>query len=155
MARAAGPAVAGLLSSAREAVEESLREQVARTPCDAENPLFRDYLRARLVHCPEEVLIAVFLDAECRFICDEPVGQGGMSSLTMSGRPLFRRAMELNATALILAHNHPSGNARPSDSDVKATRRLASVARAMEIHLLDHLVVGRRQISSMRLAGLL
>jgi DNA repair protein RadC len=149
----AGAAVSSLLNTARAAVETSLREKVLRNTCDVEMPAFREYVRSRLQNLKDEALLVVFLDSEKGFIADEIVSQGGVIGLDISGRTLFRRALELNATALILAHNHPSGKAIPSRTDIAATRRLHLTAATLNITLLDHLVVGNGQIASMRLGG--
>jgi DNA repair protein RadC len=68
-------------------------------------------------------------------------------------RPLVERALELGAAGFLLAHNHPSGRCRPSADDVSGTLRLAEVAEALELSLIDHLIVTRTRVFSMRLGG--
>ena len=70
-------------------------------------------------------------------------------------REVARRALELSATAIILAHNHPSGSAEPSELDIRSTRGLQALAVPMGVELVDHLIVGAREVFSMRAAGLI
>lgn len=98
---------------------------------------------------------AVFLDAHGAWLGDGPCGIGTMSTLQVSIRSLLGEALRLDAAGLILAHSHPSGQCRPSEGDIAATRRLAKVASAMDLALIDHLIFTTDSVFSMRAGGLL
>ncbi|WDA42780.1 JAB domain-containing protein [Erythrobacter sp. BLCC-B19] len=98
---------------------------------------------------------AIFLDANSAWIGDAPCGIGTMSALSLRMRTLLGEALQLDAAGLILAHSHPSGHCRPSGCDIAATRRLADVARALDIVLVDHLIFTTDAVYSMRAGGLL
>lgn len=106
------------------------------------------------VACPgEERFHAIFLDAARGYLDDCVIGHGPSAHLAIRMRELFARALSLGARGLIVAHNHPSGDCRPSESDIAATHRLREIARALDIELLDHLIVTREKIYSMRAGG--
>ena len=78
---------------------------------------------------------------------------GGPSSLSLRMRDLFSRALSVEAAGMVIAHNHPSGNCRPSVEDMKATEKLRDVGKALDIELLDHLIFTREKVYSMRAGG--
>ena len=114
-----------------------------------------DYLRSIMVADPidKERFHVVFLDDQRRYIGASPMGRGAVSALTVRIRELFRSALAVNASAIIVAHNHPSGVCRPSDIDISETRRLASIAQALDIELIDHLIFTQESLYSMRAGG--
>lgn len=97
----------------------------------------------------------VFVDGCRSFLGDVGIGIGSLSALSLRMREVFGEALRLGARGMILAHNHPSGDCRPSDSDIAATRRLAEIARALDIELIDHLIFTTDAVYSMRAGGLL
>lgn len=97
----------------------------------------------------------VFLDARRRHLGDASIGMGSLGELSLRMRDLFGEALRLNAHGIILAHNHPSGQCRPSSCDIAATRRLEAVAQALDIALIDHLIFTQEAVYSMRAGGLL
>lgn len=101
----------------------------------------------------EERFHAIFLDGGRSYLDDCVLGSGQSAHLTIELRELFARALALGARFLIVAHNHPSGNCRPSESDILATRRVAQIGRALGIELLDHLILTREKLYSMRAGG--
>lgn len=98
---------------------------------------------------------AVFLDRRSAWLGDAPCGIGTMTTLTLRIRALLAEALRLDAAGIILAHSHPSGHCRPSGCDIAATRRLAEVAAALDIALIDHLIFTTDAVYSMRAGGLL
>jgi DNA repair protein RadC len=98
---------------------------------------------------------AIFLDAGSNWIGDAPCGIGTMTTLSLRMRALLGEALRHDAAGIILAHSHPSGHCRPSGCDIAATRRLAEVARALDIALVDHLIFTTDAVYSMRAGGLL
>lgn len=98
---------------------------------------------------------AIFVDAERGWLGDAPCGTGSMSALTVRMRALLGEALRHDAAGIILAHSHPSGHCRPSGCDIAATRRLAEIAGALDIALVDHLIFTTGSVYSMRAGGLL
>lgn len=133
--------VVDLLMRARAAICDSFRGEIASRPVDPNAPELRQYLMATMGSLPDEVLRVLFLDQGHRLIADEQVQQGSVGQLIVHPRAIFRRALEHNATAIILAHNHPSGDPTPSAEDVRATQLLDQIGHSLGIDLIDHLVV--------------
>jgi DNA repair protein RadC len=117
-------------------------------------PTFLSRLAFHFGALDEEVLLLVYLDRSGAFLSDDLIRGGTRGSHGMTYRRLFERAFNRGAAGLLLAHNHPSGSARPSKLDVASTRKLQALAAPMEIELVDHLIVGAREVFSMRAAGL-
>lgn len=135
------PAVAAVIASAREAMVAMLGSRIAASAVDPFAPALREYLIASMGSLPDERLRILFLDSARGLIADEEVQRGTLAQLALYPRTIFRRALEHNAAALILVHNHPSGDHRPSEEDVLATRRLDQIGRALDVRILDHIVV--------------
>lgn len=98
---------------------------------------------------------AIFLDARRCLLGDASIGVGCRFALCLRMREIFGEALRLDARGVILAHNHPSGECRPSGCDIAATRQLAEVARALDVELVDHLIFTEDAVYSMRAGGLL
>ena len=96
---------------------------------------------------------AVFLDAQNTYLDDHSLGVGRQAALTLRMRELFSRALAVGASGLIIAHNHPSGDCRPSEWDITSTKRLQGIAQALDIQLIDHLIITATSAYSMRAAG--
>lgn len=116
-----------------------------------------DYLRSIMLAPPVgyERGHAIFFDQHRAWLGDAAFGLGGLGKLSLRMRELFGEALRLGATGIILAHNHPSGQCRPSGCDIAATRRLQEVGQALDIALIDHLIVTTEAVYSMRVGGLL
>lgn len=127
-----------------------LRPEALRGPVLSNSRELLDYLSAEMAHLPSEQLRVLFLNAQNRLLADETVSLGTARETPIYPREVIRRALELGATALILAHNHPSGDPQPSAGDVAATRRLREVGDILDIELHDHLVIARSGCASMR-----
>lgn len=126
-------------------------------PREAHIAAMIDYLRRSLIaqHCEDEKFHAIFLDRRNAYLGDAGFGTGCGPALSLRMRELFSRALELGTAGILVAHNHPSGICRPSETDIAATRRLHAVGAALDIELLDHLVITRDAVFSMRAGGLL
>lgn len=98
---------------------------------------------------------AIFLGSDSAWLGDAPCGTGTVSALCFRMRTLLGEALRHDAAGIILAHSHPSGHCRPSGCDIAATRRLAQVAAALDIALIDHLIFTTDAVYSMRAGGLL
>ena len=114
-----------------------------------------DYCHTTMAHRDTEHFRVLFLDRQNVLIADEEQGRGTVNHVPVYPREVAKRALELNASALILVHNHPSGDPTPSDSDVAMTDRIRAAVEALDITLHDHLVIGRGREVSFRDAGLL
>lgn len=121
------------------------------------NAAMIDYLRKIVLAPPvrHERGHAIFVDAKRAWLGDAPCGIGTMSTLTLRMRELLGEALRHDAAGIVLAHSHPSGHCRPSGCDIAATRRLAEVASALDIALIDHLIFTLEGVYSMRAGGLL
>lgn len=115
----------------------------------------RDYLRLKLMPEPNELVVAVFLNSQYRALSYETLFTGTVNSAAVYPRVVVQRALALNASALILAHQHPSGETSPSSADVLHTKRLKTALETVDVRMLDHLIVGRGEPFSFAASGLL
>jgi DNA repair protein RadC len=115
------------------------------------------YLRSLVLAPPAQYESghAIFLDPHGNWLGDAPCGIGTMTTLAIRMRALLGEALRHDAVGIILAHSHPSGHCRPSGCDIATTRRLAQVALALDIVLIDHLIFTTDAVYSMRAGGLL
>lgn len=100
-----------------------------------------------------ETVFLLCLDAKCKVLCCKEVGQGSVNSASISVRKVVETALAANATTVVLAHNHPSGVALPSEEDILTTRRIAAALNAVEVHLADHVVVADGDYVSIAQSG--
>ncbi|HAT9492387.1 TPA: DNA repair protein RadC [Legionella pneumophila subsp. pneumophila] len=115
----------------------------------------KQFLRLQMEQCQREHLGVLYLDTQLRLIEYRIVFSGAVNYCTMSPREIVKDALQLNATAIIMAHNHPSGVSEPSRADVASTIKAREALKLFEIKLVDHFVVGKGQISSMVESGLI
>ncbi len=113
------------------------------------------HLTAVMAREPIEQFRVLFLDSKNRLIADEAQARGTVNHTPVYPREVVKRALELNATALILSHNHPSGDPTPSRADIEMTQEVKHAAMALGITLHDHVIIGRGGYLSFRRAGLL
>lgn len=113
------------------------------------------YLRTVMTGVRREAFHVLFLDRKNQLIADEVMGQGTVDHAPVYPREVVRRALERNASALILAHNHPSGDPTPSSADVEMTKQVVQAARALGIAVHDHVVVGGQATASFKALGLI
>ncbi|KHT26736.1 DNA repair protein RadC [Pectobacterium carotovorum subsp. carotovorum] len=106
------------------------------------------YLRLKLEHMEREVFVVMFLDRKERLIACESLFAGSIANVEVHPREIVRRAISLNAAAVICAHNHPSGNAEPSNADRQITEDLVNALDLIETRILDHIVVGHGEMVS-------
>ena len=136
---------------ARRYYEASLvAGQAIKSPADTEA-----YLRARLRDLPYEVFGCLFLDNRHRVLCFSELFRGTIDGTSVYPREVLMEALAVNAAAVILAHNHPSGVAEPSHADERITQRLKAALELVDIRLLDHLIVGDGASTSFASRGLL
>jgi DNA repair protein RadC len=114
-----------------------------------------DYCKAAMARSPHEEFRVLFLDRKNAVIADEVQTQGTVDHTPVYPREIMKRALEHAASAIILVHNHPSGDPTPSKADIEMTREIASAAKALRIAVHDHIVVGRGGTASFKALGLL
>ena len=100
-----------------------------------------------------ETVFLLCLDAKCKVLCCREIGEGSVNAASISVRKVVEAALSANATTVVLAHNHPSGVALPSADDVQTTRRIAAALSAVEVKLIDHIVVAEGDFISMVQSG--
>jgi DNA repair protein RadC len=147
--------LAAMLDAGRVLVHFGMREVVLRERVISTDPALSDYLLAKFSGMMEERLIVLFLDGQQKLLSEDSFTSGSPDCLSLRPRALFGRALALGCRAIVLAHNHPSGDPTPSQNDIDATVRIALDAEGLDIKLIDHLIVGRRQVVSMKRAGLI
>jgi DNA repair protein RadC len=150
-----GPAKAATLNASVALAERYLACAVVREEVFTASVDVRRYLRHRLGSRPREVFGALFLDAQHRLIAFREIFLGTLDCATVHPREVLRETLALNAAAVILVHNHPSGVAEPSVSDIKITERLRQVLQLIDVRVLDHVVVTTSDAISMAERGLL
>lgn len=144
-----GSARFAAFQAARELARRSSIEPLARQPISANQADLNHFLIGQLASLPHEVFAVMFLDARHRLIRFEKLFFGSLTQTSVYPREVARRCLQLNAAAVIAAHNHPSGVAEPSRADLMLTASLRRSLGALEIDLLDHLVVaGNRVVSA-------
>lgn len=139
-----------IVHAAREIVLAACAETVSGSKVDPRDAALRDYLRLQLSFSAEEDVIVIFVDTRGGYAGEEIVARGGRSSSSLPVRRIARRALDLGAGAILLAHNHPSGSELPSQQDYEVTTALVAALAAVEIAFLDHLVVTRHAVFSIR-----
>ncbi len=115
----------------------------------------RSYLRLRLADCRNEVFGCLFLDNRNRIIAMQELFQGTIDGASVYPRVVVQRALELNAAAMVIFHNHPSGVAEPSQADARITERLTKALALVDVRVLDHFVVAAGESVSFAERGLL
>ena len=137
----AQPRVASRLKAAAELVRRSLVEAMAHRDVLASPAAVRTYLRLMLARLEHEVFMVLFLDAQNRVIASEEMFRGSLTQTSVYPREVVKRTLELNAAAVILAHNHPSGVAEPSRADEFLTQTLKASLALIDARVLDHFIV--------------
>ncbi len=140
---------AALMLGQRVSLFHAEDHPIIRRPSDAVRLIER-----HLIALPQEQLIAVLLDTQNRVASLETVYVGSLNTTVVRVAEIFRPAILQNSAGLILSHNHPSGDATPSDDDVKLTQDAVAAGKLLDIAILDHLVIGRGEWVSMRERGL-
>lgn len=139
----------------REVAARMLRSEVLDSPVLDTWDRLVDYCRLTMGRNRVEQIRILYLDRRNQLIADEVIHQGTVDRTDLYPREIIRRALEVNATAFVMVHNHPSGDPRPSPRDIKLTKELAGVAASLGIVLHDHVVVSRQGYSSLKAMGLL
>lgn len=139
------------LEIARRYIYESVHLRNVLTSPDE----VRDYIRLRLHGLEHEVFSALFLDNRHRVIEYRELFQGTIDSAAVYPREVVKHCLRCNAAAVIFSHNHPSGVAEPSDTDIRLTRKLTDALALIDVRVLDHVIVGTGVITSLAERGLM
>jgi DNA repair protein RadC len=150
-----GPAKRSEVCAVLEIARRSMSRQLSEQPVFEAPQHVEDYVRLHLGALEVEVFAVMFLDAQHRLIRLEPMFRGTLTQTSVYPREVVRRALELGAAAVILAHNHPSGVAEPSRADEFLTQSLKSALALVDVRVLDHFVVGGAGVVSFAHRGLL
>lgn len=150
-----GLAKATQLKAVMELAQRCLREGLQRDASFSSSSETKVFLSARLRDRAAEAFCCLFLDNRHRMIAFEELFQGSISGAAVYPREVVKRALALNAAAVIFAHNHPSGVAEPSEADRLLTLRLKEALALVDVRVLDHLVVGDNVVVSFSERGLL
>ncbi|MBN8489815.1 MAG: DNA repair protein RadC [Burkholderiales bacterium] len=143
------------LSVARELLLRDLREQMRRGPMMDSPQALRDWLRLYCAGLEHEVFLVLYLDANHRMIEAQELFRGTLTQTSVYPRELVKGALSRNAAALVVAHNHPSGQAEPSRADEFLTQTLKSALSLVDVRVLDHFVVAGDQVTSFSERGLI
>ena len=150
-----GEAAALDLKAVHEASRRVGLADVGRRPVISSWTALLDYVRTAIQHEPREQFRVLFLDKKNALIRDEVMNHGTVDHAPVYPREVVRRALELSASAMILVHNHPSGDPSPSAADIAVTRDVVAAAKALGIGVHDHLIVGRHGVESLKSRGLM
>ena len=131
------------------------RSEACRRPVVSSWSCLIAYVRSALAHAPREQFRALYLDRKNVLLRDEFLAEGTVDHAPVYPREVIRRALEVSASALILVHNHPSGDPTPSRADIEMTRQINDAARVFGLQVHDHLVIGRQGTASFKQLGLI
>ncbi|WFL76764.1 DNA repair protein RadC [Altererythrobacter arenosus] len=150
-----GETSAAALKSVALAARRMARAEVREQPVLGSWQALLDYLSIDMAHLTVERVRVLYLDTRNRLIDDHHVGDGSIDEAAIHPREVIRRAMDVGASALILVHNHPSGNPEPSRADIQITQRIAEAGRLLGVTVHDHVIIGRGGHVSLRSKGLI
>lgn len=150
-----GDAIANHLKIVEAAAHRLAKTKVIGRPALSSWSALLDYCTAAMARSEKEEFRVLFLDRKNSLIADEVQNRGTVDHTPVYPREIIKRALELTASAVILVHNHPSGDPTPSKADILMTREIVAAAKALSIAVHDHLVIGRGGHASFKSLGLL
>jgi DNA repair protein RadC len=150
-----GPAKRAEVAAVLELARRALAHQLTQRPAFDAPEQVKQYLQLQLGGRAHEVFAVLFLDAQNRLLKLEEMFRGTLTQTSVYPREVVKRALELQAAAVILAHNHPSGAAEPSRADEYLTATLKAALALVDVRVLDHMVVARHAVVSFAERGLL
>ena len=150
-----GPGAVTTLKAVSAAAIRMLREDIAERPILSSWDRLLNYLQVAMKYEKAEQFRLLFLDRKNALIADEVQQRGTVDHAPVYPREVVRRALDLHASALILVHNHPSGDPAPSKADIDITKKLVNAAAAVNLIVHDHLIIGRSGHTSFKTLGLL
>ena len=150
-----GETSAAALKSVAIAARRMARSELTNRPVLSSWQALLDYLSIDMAHLTKERVRVLYLDAKNRLIDDHHHTEGSIDEAAIHPREVIGRAMDVGASALILVHNHPSGNPEPSRADIQITHKIAEAGEHLGVTVHDHVIVGREGHVSLRARGLL
>lgn len=153
--RGVGDAVICELKIVEAAAQRLARARILQRHVVSSWDQLLDYCHTTMAHRDTEQFRVLFLDRKNVLIADEEQAQGTVDHVPVYPREVVKRALELNASALILVHNHPSGDPTPSEADISMTHQIELAAQSLSITLHDHLIIGKSRELSLRAEGLI
>jgi DNA repair protein RadC len=150
-----GPAKRAEAAAVLEIARRVLAEQLAAQPLFDAPQRVKDYLALHLRPLAHEAFAVLFLDSQHRLLTLEVMFRGTLAHTSVHPREIVKRALALNAAAVVLAHNHPSGAAEPSRADELVTQAVRAALQLVDVRVLDHLVVGHGAVLSFAERGLM
>ena len=147
--------VIGALKIAQASALRLLETRVEGRPILSSWEALGDYLQAAMAHSPVEEVRILFLNARNMLLANEAMWRGSVDEARVHVREVIARAIQLGATAIIIVHNHPSGDPAPSSQDIRMTKDLIEAGRHMRVTVHDHVIIGSRGRSSMKSMGLI
>ena len=151
----AGQAVVHAFKLTEAVALRTLRDHLKERPVIATWKALLDYCKVALAHQMNERFHVLFLDNNNSLIADEVQQKGTVNHVPLYPREVIKRALELNASAIILVHNHPSGDSTPSPADIEMTEAVCEAGNKLGISVHDHLIISRNGHSSFKSMGLL
>jgi DNA repair protein RadC len=148
-----GPAITALMKVTREAARRMAREEARERTVISSWDRLLTYCRVELGHEKVEQFHLLFLDKKHQLIADEAQNRGTVDHTPVYPREVVKRAMHYNASAIIMVHNHPSGDATPSKADVQMTKTVIAAARSVGINVHDHVIITPRSHTSLKNSG--
>jgi DNA repair protein RadC len=133
-----------------ETIGSVWRHQAFATPILASSQALAKYLQFEMAGLTRETFRVLFLDSGNRLIRDQTMWEGSVNRVQIHPREVVSLALETHSSALILVHNHPSGRTVPSAEDIRLTQQIIAACKLLDIHVHDHLIVGKQDILSMR-----
>lgn len=143
-----GPAKFAQLQAVMELAQRAISEQMQVGETLGSPELVRQYLRMTLARQPHESFVVLFLDVKNRLLASQEMFRGTLTHTSVYPREVVKAALARNAASVMLAHNHPSGTAEPSEADLLLTRALVQALALIDVRVLDHFVVAGPQVHS-------
>jgi len=150
-----GDTVIAILKVVEAASHRALQQQVLDRPVISSWQALLDYCKVAMQHNKTEQFRILFLDRKNVMIADELQQQGTVDHTPVYPREVVRRALDLGASAIVMVHNHPSGDPTPSPQDIQTTNQVVEAAKALGISVHDHIIIGRKAHASFKTLGLL
>jgi DNA repair protein RadC len=150
-----GKSTSCLLTIIKEIFSRTLLEQVAEAPIIASGAQVLNYYKNILGNSKKEQLRMMFINNKNKLISENVIQTGTVNHTSIYPREIVQKALEYGASAIIMVHNHPSGAPQPSRQDVIVTRTLRDIVQKLDITLLDHIIIGKNSVSSLKEMGLI
>ena len=150
-----GSGAAILIKIVAEIAHRILRSDTKSLPILDNWQLVFDYAKSRLAHLNYETFIVLFLNKKFELISDENLASGNHDSVQIDIKLLVKKSLLLNASSVVLMHNHPTSNVNPSTFDIKTTNEISAALKPLNIRIIDHLIVGKKDIFSFKKEGLI